>query len=128
MSKQIKRIKTALSDGSCESVDVELIHPYAGVESINYTCPLVMIDEIGVIEEKLIKSVQYNPRTYADLGVGDIVHAPDGEGCVLEGEVINVFNENPIVAGLKVRVSEKVNYYFRYELILLEKAENIDTK
>jgi len=120
---KIDRIKTALSDGSCSSVYIRMINSREIITPSSYKSRLLKL-----LNSKDFRSIEYNLRTYSDLGIGDTVYTPDGEGCVLEGEVINVFNENPIVAGLKVRVSEKVNYYFRYELILLEKAEKIDMK
>ena len=112
--KQIERIKTALSDGSCESVSIEIrdkIPNWNGVVLLTSD----NIESIDCLQYCAIKSVKYNRRTCADLGVGDIVDTPDGEGFLYaESYLFDV----------KIKDSEIMREYHRHELILLEKRND----
>ena len=122
--KQIERIKTALSDGSCESVDVGYCH-VEGDLGLKFEC--LLPDDFNHIlasfpELLTLKSIKYNRHTYADLEAGDTVNAPDstrGDG-VING-IDSVSREPFEVIHFK---SGAVEYYERHELILLEKRND----
>ncbi len=120
--KRIQRIKTALSDGSCESVtimNVDEPHEECATNLSNNDMHLFNRGEswLGEADAEIrIFSVKYNRRTYADLGVGDIVDTPDGEGKI-------EFTDNQDY-GYMVRGDGWKLPYKRHELILLEKRSD----
>lgn len=120
-NKQIQRIKTALSDGSCESVIIEIRDKNPDWNDM-FLLTRDNIESIDYLQYCAFKSVKYNRRTYADLEAGDTVNAPDshyGDG------VINVIDDVSREPFQVVHfVSGAVEYYERHELILLEKASD----
>lgn len=125
--KQIQRIKTALGDPGCESVtimNVDEPHEECATTLSSNDMHLFNRGEswLGEADAEIrIFSVKYNRRTYADLGVGDIVDTPGGEGeiCGVIKHDIYEIHYFEVIEG-----RELWDWIPRHELILLEKASD----
>jgi len=113
MNNKIERIKTALGDGSCKSIYIEMINSREAISLFTMASSISFSRLIRQLKSKDFRGIEYNLIAYADLDIGDVVYTPDGEG---------ILYEKSYLYDVKLIDRTVIKEYRRHELILLEKA------